>query len=45
MPEWLRALSHVNPLTYEVDILRALMLRVGACDYGLALDFTILMGY
>jgi len=42
MPDWLRAASHVNPLTYEVDILRALMLRAGASDYGLALDFAIL---
>jgi ABC-type polysaccharide/polyol phosphate export permease len=26
MPAWLRAVSHANPLTYEVDALRALML-------------------
>ena len=42
MPDWLRAVSHINPLTYEVDILRTLMLRAGASDYGLALDFAIL---
>jgi len=42
MPDWLRVVSHINPLTYEVDILRALMLTQGASDYGLALDFGIL---
>ena len=26
MPAWLRAISHVNPLSYEVDALRALLL-------------------
>ena len=44
MPGWLSAVSHVNPLTYEVDVLRALMLRAGASDYGLALDFAVLAG-
>ena len=42
MPDWLRAISHVNPLTYEVDALRALMLAEGASDYGLLLDFGVL---
>ena len=44
MPAWLNVISHVNPLTYEVDILRALMLTKGASDYGLPLDFGILAG-
>ena len=26
MPAWLRAISHVNPLSYEVDALRGLLL-------------------
>jgi ABC-2 type transport system permease protein len=43
MPGWLRAVSHVNPLTYEVDTLRSLMLKGGTSDYGLALDFGILV--
>jgi len=43
MPDWLRAVSHVNPLTYEVDALRSLMLKGGTSDYGLALDFAILI--
>jgi ABC-2 type transport system permease protein len=43
MPAWLSAVSHVNPLTYEVDALRALMLSHGASDYGLPLDFAVLL--
>ena len=43
MPEWLRAVSHANPLTYEVDALRALMLTNGTSDYGLLLDFGVLL--
>jgi ABC-2 type transport system permease protein len=43
MPPWLRAVSHVNPLTYEVDALRALMLVNGTSDYGLPLDFGVLL--
>jgi ABC-2 type transport system permease protein len=43
MPAWLRAVSHANPLTYEVDALRALMLTNGTSDYGLPLDFSVLL--
>jgi ABC-2 type transport system permease protein len=43
MPSWLRAVSRVNPLTYEVDALRALMLAGGSSDYGLLLDFGVLL--
>ncbi len=42
MPPWLNAVSHINPLTYEVDALRFLMLTHGASDYGLLLDFGVL---
>ena len=42
MPGWLRAISRVNPLTYEVDALRALMLAHGVSEYGLSLDFLVL---
>ncbi len=42
MPHWLNLVSHANPLTYEVDVLRDLMLVKGASDYGLPLDFAIL---
>lgn len=39
MPAWLRAVSLINPLTYQVDILRALMVKGGQSVFGLGLDF------
>jgi ABC-2 type transport system permease protein len=44
MPEWLKWIAHVNPLTYEVDGLRALMLVHGTSGLGLPLDFGVLVG-
>jgi ABC-2 type transport system permease protein len=44
MPTWLRAVSRANPLTYQVDALRTLMLVEGSSDYGLLLDFGVLLG-
>jgi ABC-2 type transport system permease protein len=43
MPEWLQVISHVNPLTYEVDALRALMLAGGTSEYGVSVDLGILL--
>jgi ABC-2 type transport system permease protein len=43
MPAWLQVVSHANPLTYEVDALRALMLAGGTSVNGLGLDFGILV--
>lgn len=43
MPGWLQAISHVNPLTYEVDALRALMLVGGTSAYGIGLDLGVLL--
>lgn len=43
MPGWLRVVSHVNPLSYAVDGLRALMLKGGASHFGLGLDFSVLL--
>jgi ABC-2 type transport system permease protein len=42
MPGWLKTVSYLNPLTYEVDALRALMLDKGSSDYGIGADFAIL---
>jgi len=42
MPAWLRVVSTINPLTYEVDALRSLMLSGGASSVGLGLDFAVL---
>jgi ABC-2 type transport system permease protein len=44
MPSWLKAVAHVNPLTYEVDALRGLMLRGGVSAFGLWADMGILTG-
>jgi ABC-2 type transport system permease protein len=43
MPLWLQAVAHLNPLTYEVDALRALMLTGGVSTFGLGADFSILL--
>jgi len=42
MPRWLKAVSSLNPLTYEVDGLRAVMLRGGVSAYGLGYDLLAL---
>ncbi len=42
MPDSLRAVSSANPLTYEVDALRALMLQGGVSVYGLLVDGLVL---
>jgi len=42
MPGWLKAIAYVNPLTYEVDALRALMVKGGASHFGLGLDILVL---
>jgi ABC-2 type transport system permease protein len=43
MPEWLKVIAHVNPLTYEVDALRTMMLVGGTSVYGLPFDFIALI--
>jgi ABC-2 type transport system permease protein len=42
MPLWLRNLSRVNPLTYQVDALRRLMIIGGESSFGLIRDFGFL---
>ena len=41
MPGWLQAISRVNPLSYEVDALRGLLIGIPT---NLALDVTVLIG-
>ena len=43
MPRWLQVIAHGNPLTYQVDALRGLMLAHGTSEYGLGLDFGVLL--
>jgi ABC-2 type transport system permease protein len=42
MPDWLKWIAHMNPLTYEVDGLRALTLAGGQSVLGLTADFAVL---
>ena len=42
MPTWLQILARLNPLTYEVDGLRAVMLAGGSSVFGLTRDFSVL---
>jgi ABC-2 type transport system permease protein len=44
MPGWLQAISQFNPLTYEVDALRLLMITGGTSIYGLPVDLAALLG-
>jgi ABC-2 type transport system permease protein len=43
MPGWLKVIAHINPLTYQVDALRRLMLSPGIGNYSLWLDFGVLL--
>ena len=43
MPAWLQAIARCNPLTYEVDALRDLMLVNGISAFGLGTDFIVLI--
>lgn len=44
MPNWLKTVAHLNPLTYLVDMLRALMVAGGRSTFGLGLDLAIELG-
>src|SRR5689334_16273161 len=44
MPDWLQFISRINPLTYEVDALRALMLSGAPSTYGVGVDIVVLAG-
>ncbi len=43
MPTWLQFISRINPLTYEVDALRGMMLSGGTSSYGVGVDLFILI--
>jgi ABC-2 type transport system permease protein len=42
MPDWLKTLSHCNPLTYVVDALRTFMVVGSSSTIGLATDYAVL---
>jgi ABC-2 type transport system permease protein len=41
MPPWLRSIAAANPLTYQVDALRALMIEGGGSAFGLGVDYGV----
>jgi ABC-2 type transport system permease protein len=43
MPAWLQVIAQGNPLTYEVDGLRALMLGINVSAAALGVDFLVLL--
>ena len=43
MPGWLKGLSIVNPLTYQVDALRSLMISGEISHFGLGVDFLVVI--
>src|SRR5271169_3037837 len=43
MPGWLRAVSRLNPLSYQVDALRTLMIVGSSTSFGLGTDFLMLI--
>jgi ABC-2 type transport system permease protein len=43
MPNWLKTISHLNPLTYVVDALRTFMLAGSTSSFGLCHDYAVIL--
>lgn len=43
MPQWLQVIARINPLSYVVDGLRALMLAGGTSKFGIGTDISVLL--
>jgi ABC-2 type transport system permease protein len=43
MPNWLKTISHLNPLTYVVDALRTFMLDGSTSAFGLSQDYGVIL--
>ena len=43
MPNWLRIIAQINPLTYLIDALRGLMISGGESVHGYAVDFAVML--
>jgi len=43
MPDWLRIVAQINPLTYLVDAIRGLMIVGGESVHGYGVDFEVLL--
>ncbi len=42
MPTWLQVVAHLNPLTYQVDALRGLMVQGGMATFPIWMDMAVL---
>jgi ABC-2 type transport system permease protein len=42
MPDWLKVVATVNPLTYMVDAIRSQMIVGGTSEHGLAVDALVM---
>ena len=42
MPSWLKVLSQLNPLTYQVDLLRSTMIVGGPQGFPIGVDLLVL---
>ena len=43
MPDWLKTVSHLNPLTYVVDALRTFMLAGSTSAFGIGRDYAVMI--
>jgi ABC-2 type transport system permease protein len=43
MPDWVRAVAKANPLSYQVDALRSLMVQGGQSAFGVGMDAAVLL--
>ncbi len=43
MPNWLRVIAQINPLTYLIDALRGLMVTGGAHIHSYTIDFSVML--
>jgi ABC-2 type transport system permease protein len=43
MPGWLQIVATLNPLSYEVDLLRSFMIVGGSSAFGVGRDFVLLL--
>jgi ABC-2 type transport system permease protein len=43
MPSWLRSISRMNPLTYQIDSIRSAMIEGGQSIFGSGVDFAVML--
>ena len=45
MPGWLRILARINPLSYQVDLLRGCMIQGGQTVLGFGMDVVVQLAW